>query len=186
MKDTRTEIIRLGDKLIREQGYNGFSFADISKVLGIRNASIHYYFPTKTDLGIAVVKRQHEELNRIIGNAGKWDPVKQLNRFLDMYNLLHNEAQVCIVGSLATDLNTIEKPVKKELKLLADDILLWMKAILEEGKKQGIFHYKISTRAKALMVISNIMAGLQLSRITEPGDFDLIRNSIIKELKTGS
>ncbi|WP_336517844.1 TetR/AcrR family transcriptional regulator [Pollutibacter soli] len=176
----------MGDKLIREQGYNGFSFTDISKVLGIRNASIHYYFPTKTDLGIAVVKRQHEELNQIVRNSAKSDPVKQLSRFMDMYNTLHNDGQVCIVGSLATDLNTIEKPVRKELKFLADDILLWMKTILEEGKKQGIFHYKISSRAKALLIISNIMAALQLSRITDPGDFDLIRNSIIKELKTGS
>ena len=52
MNDTRNEIIRLGSELIRSIGYNSFSYADISKALNIKNAAIHYYFPSKSDLGV--------------------------------------------------------------------------------------------------------------------------------------
>ena len=52
MNDTRSEIIRLGSELIRSIGYNSFSYADISKALNIKNAAIHYYFPSKSDLGV--------------------------------------------------------------------------------------------------------------------------------------
>ena len=55
MNDTRNEIIRIGSELIRSVGYNAFSYADIAKVLNIKNAAIHYYFPTKSDLGEVII-----------------------------------------------------------------------------------------------------------------------------------
>ena len=62
--NTREQIIQLADSLIREKGYNAFSFYDISKSVGIKTASIHYHFPAKSDLGIAVIEHhiQHLEL----------------------------------------------------------------------------------------------------------------------------
>ena len=56
MNDTRSEIIRLGSELIRSIGYNSFSYADISKALNIKNAAIHYYFPSKSDLGVEIIR----------------------------------------------------------------------------------------------------------------------------------
>ncbi len=36
-------------------GYAAFSYADLSERVGIRKASIHHHFPTKEDLGTAVI-----------------------------------------------------------------------------------------------------------------------------------
>src|SRR5580698_10432746 len=55
--DTREEILDRAEALIQTRGYSAFSYQDISDSLGIRKASIHYHFPSKTDLGIAVVDR---------------------------------------------------------------------------------------------------------------------------------
>jgi len=49
------EILDLAETLIQTRGYSAFSYQDIADSLGIRKASIHYHFPSKTDLGIAVV-----------------------------------------------------------------------------------------------------------------------------------
>ena len=54
MNDTRSEIVRLASELIRSIGYNAFSYTDISQKLHIKNAAIHYYFPSKSDLGVEV------------------------------------------------------------------------------------------------------------------------------------
>ena len=66
MNDTRNEIIRIGSELIRSVGYNAFSYADIAKVLNIKNAAIHYYFPTKSDLGEEIIKRNIDAFNELI------------------------------------------------------------------------------------------------------------------------
>ena len=39
MNDTRNEIIRIGNELVRSVGYNAFSYADIAKALNIKNDS---------------------------------------------------------------------------------------------------------------------------------------------------
>ena len=58
MNDTRNEIIRIGNELVRSVGYNAFSYADIAKALNIKNAAIHYYFPSKSDLGVEIIERK--------------------------------------------------------------------------------------------------------------------------------
>ena len=65
MNDTRSEIIRLGSELIRSIGYNSFSYADISKALNIKNAAIHYYFPSKSDLGVEIIRRNLNAFNEL-------------------------------------------------------------------------------------------------------------------------
>ena len=62
----REEIIQLADTLIRQKGYNAFSFYEISDKVGIKTASIHYHFPAKSDLGIAVVDLHIKNLNGLI------------------------------------------------------------------------------------------------------------------------
>lgn len=50
------KILRTTDSLMMQRGYSAFSYADISEAVGIRKASIHYHFPSKAALVIAVLR----------------------------------------------------------------------------------------------------------------------------------
>ncbi len=180
---TREEIIKLGDQLIRDKGYNAFSFYDISKKLKIKNASIHYHFPTKTELGVSILKDHGEKLDSIIQSTTDKSPMLKLKAFLSVYDKIKLEDRVCLVGSLATDLKTIEPKMAKELKEYSGKILEWVTGILEEGKTTKVFAFNGSPRTKALMIISNMLASLQLSRLTGDKDFYTIQETILKDLK---
>lgn len=180
--DTRTEIIRLGDSLIREKGYNAFSFADISKQLNIKNASVHYHFPTKTALGLAIVHAHYSRLEQLKAKSEKKEPIEKLNTFLSIYSVAKSENKICIVGSLATDFYTVETEMQNELKKLADNILNWVIEILKEGKKKKVFRFKTTERTKALMIITNMLAAVQLTRLTNSQDFKEIKENIVADL----
>ncbi|WP_457154700.1 TetR/AcrR family transcriptional regulator, partial [Mesorhizobium sp. P5_C1] len=47
---TSDQILSSARNFIVSGGYNGFSYADIAEVVGIRKASIHHHFPSKVDL----------------------------------------------------------------------------------------------------------------------------------------
>ncbi|MDF2795086.1 MAG: transcriptional regulator, TetR family [Pseudomonas orientalis] len=51
-------------KMVQTRGYNGLSFRELAKEVGIKSASIHYHFPTKGDLGAALAKRYTEDGHR--------------------------------------------------------------------------------------------------------------------------
>ena len=180
---TRENIIKLGDELIRDKGYNAFSFYDISHKMGIRNASVHYYFPSKEDLAITVIKHQREHLQELIVSVEAKSPLQQLKAYLSIYSSARRFDRVCLVGSLATDLHTIDLPVRKELSLLVDEIITWVTAILTNGKNKSVFFFEGAARIKALMIITNMLASVQLARITGEKDFQQIRSTIIKDLK---
>ena len=56
------QILLVAESLIQSRGYNAFSYKDISEIIGIKTSSIHYYFPTKADLGKQVVIQHIEKL----------------------------------------------------------------------------------------------------------------------------
>ena len=180
--DTRTEIIRIGDNLIRKRGYNAFSFSDISKQLNIKNASVHYHFPTKTALGLAVIQEHLNRLEQLKERTSGKSPLEKLNAFLSIYSAAKSENMVCIVGSLATDLYTVEPEIQNELKKLANNILNWITEILQDGKNKDIFHFSINERTKALLVITNMLAAVQLTRLTNEQDFQQIKENVINDL----
>src|SRR5215510_13109700 len=55
--ETAEQILDLAETLIQTRGYSAFSYQDIALALGIRKASIHYHFPSKAALGVALVDR---------------------------------------------------------------------------------------------------------------------------------
>ncbi len=64
--DTQTAILDTAQELIQRVGVNAMSYADISAVVGIRKASIHYYFPTKYDLIAALLDRYNPYFLKLV------------------------------------------------------------------------------------------------------------------------
>ena len=180
---TREIIIDTADQLIRSNGFNAFSFKDISNKIGIKTASIHYHFPTKSDLGVATIKEHIERFEQLKTELANKSPLLKLKGFLSIYSQIKSENKVCLVGSLATDLNTVDDKIKNELKTFAELVLLWVTEILTEGKNQRVFEFQNTSRTKALMIITNILAIVQLSRLTNDEDFEIVKEAIINDLR---
>ncbi len=179
---TRESIIQLADQLIRDKGYNAFSFYDIAKTLGIKNASIHYYFPGKAQLGIAVIEYHSQRLQVLKQDVAGLPPLEKVKAFTHTYAQTHLEQRICIVGSLASALHTLEPAIGQQLKTYSQEVLDWLEDVLEEGQRTGDFVFAVPARTKALMIISNLLAALQLTRLTCAQDFNTIAETIIQEL----
>ncbi|MEM7549813.1 MAG: TetR/AcrR family transcriptional regulator [Bacteroidota bacterium] len=179
---TRNEIINIADDLIRSKGFNAFSFSDISSSLGIKNASIHYHFPTKGALGETVVQKHINDIEALIAMTQEWPPLNKLEAFMDIYSSEHSQGNVCVVGSLSTDLNTVNEDMKAYLKELVFKILNWVTDILEEGRSRNMFKFGVEPREKALLICTNMLASLQITRLSGNDDFELIKKTVIKEL----
>jgi hypothetical protein len=50
-------VLNAAEQLAQMRGYNGFSYADVAAQLGLTKASLHYHFPSKADLGRALIER---------------------------------------------------------------------------------------------------------------------------------
>ncbi|BBE18232.1 transcriptional regulator, TetR family [Aquipluma nitroreducens] len=180
MSVTREKILELAEELILNKGYNGFSYQDISTVMGIKNAAVHYYFPSKDNLGVSILKTNVQRFEEMVENMQNrnFDEWQQLESFMKIYLKSNRENKICLIGSLGTDINTLSDPMRVELQKMVDRIILWLESILQSGREKGLFQFNIPPRDQALSILSSLVAGLQLARILSKSDFKNIHQSI--------
>ncbi|HCX24098.1 MAG: TetR family transcriptional regulator [Flammeovirgaceae bacterium] len=182
MISTKDQILQLADELILNKGFNAFSFADISERLGIKKASVHYHFASKEQLGVSLVKYHTDKTKLLFDQKSDLSAIGRLLTFFEIYEQRHQLSQVCLVGSLGTDFYTIPDSMQAELKELSNVILNGLTDILIDGKRENTFRFADQPRTKALMIITNLLGGLQLSRLTGTDDFETIKRSILDNL----
>jgi len=185
MSVTRERIIELGEDLIRTKGYNAFSYQDISSELGIKNAAVHYYFPSKENLGTSIVKTNIQRFEEMIDNMNVrgFDEWRQLDTFIKIYIKSHREQKLCIVGSLGPDFDTLSDSTKTELKKMTIQILDWLADVLSKGRAKGLFKYSEEPQNRAILIFASLVATLQLSRINEKLDYKSVCQTIMENLR---
>ena len=184
MSLTREKILELGEELLLTKGYNAFSYHDISKKLGIKNAAVHYYFPAKENLVTSIVKNNILRFEEMVDNMNtrKFDELNQLKTFLKIYAKSNREEKICLFGSLGSDFQTLSETTQVELKKMLDKVTNWLSEILESGRKKGLFDFRCDAGDKASLLLSNLVAGLQISRINSKNDFKNIQTLIFEDL----
>jgi AcrR family transcriptional regulator len=85
--NSKRTILNMAEDLLQYKGFNGFSYANIASELGVKNAAIHYHFPTKEAMGVAVIKRYRDRFQLWINNSRVKDlpPEKKLDWFFGIY-----------------------------------------------------------------------------------------------------
>jgi len=138
--------------LIQERGYNAFSYHHISGALGIRNAAVHYHFPSKADLGLAVVKRYHRQFDDwVAAHRDKGTAPLALLRgyFLIPVRFVRDGGKVCPLGVLEAEYKTIPDPVRQAVRELDADIRRFLADVLEQGRRQGVFRFEVPVNFQA-------------------------------------
>ncbi|HFI0042426.1 TPA: TetR/AcrR family transcriptional regulator [Streptococcus suis] len=135
---TKKTIMSLGRELIQLKGINGFSFADIANSMGIKKASIHYYFPSKSDLIEEILDQYTTDFFDSLEEEVAADKRKNLEVFVAQYrqNLVHNK--ICLCSDLAMDTNNLSDDINKKVAAFFQANLIWLEKILdlqEQGKE---------------------------------------------------
>jgi len=129
---TIERILDSAEKRARIGGYNAFSFREIAKEIGIKSASIHYHFPTKEILTIALVQRYTE---RFIAKTAQIEETLPLAAQLRAYMMIFREAivndeKMCLCGVLGAESDLLTENVKREIRKFFNVNLDWLEARL--------------------------------------------------------
>ena len=180
MNNTRNEILRLGENFIRTKGYNAFSYADIAEIVNIRKATIHYYFPSKADLGAEIIRTV---IKNVQAKISEWadEPCEVLLRnWVSIFSDGNKQGRVCILGALCPVFETLPPKMQIELKKLSDHILEWLENLLSKGRDNGIFHFNGTTKSKAYLIQSTLIASLLLNKVCSYNIYDDIVEELLK------
>jgi TetR/AcrR family transcriptional repressor of nem operon len=168
LSNTSDEILASARNLIMSGGYNGFSYADISEVVGIRKASIHHHFPSKVDLVRELVKRYRED-----GQASVVTLEQNVPEALDILKVYANHwakciedasRPYCVCALLASELPSLPPEVATEVTNFFRFISSWLTTVMERGSKNGSLNLTSEPHVEAEAFLATVYGAMLSAR----------------------
>jgi len=164
--ETKDKIAELATELVQQVGYPSLSYQQISSQLGMKNAAVHYHFPSKEDLGLDVVRRDHAFFTKFTAGLQHKSHEEKLDAFLGAYQeYLENGNKICVIGASASDYKQLPDAIRQEAAAYLTEVKEWFTRLLEAGKADGAFHFKGSAAGKAAVMTSALAGALQHARL---------------------
>jgi TetR/AcrR family transcriptional repressor of nem operon len=163
----QAEILDLAQELIQTRGYNAFSFGDLAERIGVKPAAIHYHFPTKADLGLALMARYRQRLHASLAKIDEQAQTarRKLERYVQLFHAtLKPDHRMCLCGMLATELTTLPEPVQAEVRRFFEDNEAWLARVLGEGRKARTFDFEGSPTAAARVMYATLQGAMISAR----------------------
>lgn len=166
--DMRERILASAQRLAQQRGFNGFSYADIADEVGIRKASLHHYFPTKTDLGVALIDgytaQLDNELARINSVFSQAD--EKLAAYVAIYRASLEAERVCLGGMLASEALTFDPTMLPNLRRFFAHNTEWLTEVLAEGSSQNLFALTGTAAVHARVLLAALQGALLMAHAT--------------------
>jgi TetR/AcrR family transcriptional regulator, transcriptional repressor for nem operon len=164
--DTATRILDVAERLVQTQGFNGFSYADISKELGITKASLHYHFPAKAELGRSLIERYCGAFRAALSEIDSTDrdPRKKLRRYAELYAEVLRRDRMCLCGMLAADYTVLPRPMQDAVRAFFDANETWLSSVLEDGRKRKVLQFRGPPREEARLLLGALEGAMPVAR----------------------
>lgn len=131
--ETKERIMEAARLTVQDLGYSGLSFRELAKDVGIKSASIHYYFATKGELGGALASRytaHYADYFDTLLTQGL-DVETCMARYTDVFaDTLRNGNRMCLAGILSAERNELPEEVRTEVVKFGEMNERWLSRVL--------------------------------------------------------
>ncbi len=174
--DRRTELLNCAENVARRHGYDGFSYADLAKEVGISKASIHYHFPSKAELAVALIERYastHTEALALIDETSDIAS-DRLAAYVQGYRrALSGGAKLCLCVAFSISRDSLSDEALSELDLFHTNSIEWLKKTFELANKDGSVTHSANPTLEATALLATVEGAQLVARAANKvADFD--------------
>lgn len=134
--DTKAALLDSAEHAIRARGYDGFSYADLAAEVGIRKASIHYHFPTKADLALALIARYSDSFFLKLTQLSESQATggARLNGYVSACRgALDGGRKLCLCVAFCTGRDGLSPDVLARLDDFHRTVAVWLRGVFAAG-----------------------------------------------------
>jgi TetR/AcrR family transcriptional repressor of nem operon len=164
---TTDQLLDVAQELAQLRGYNAFSYRDLAQRVGIRSASIHHHFPTKADLGKALIGRYRDRFRDALASisARGADAAAQLEAYVALFRgTFERDGRLCLAGMFAADLPTLPPDVADQVRVFYAENEAWLTRVLDAGRRAKELEFDGSPRDAAAAFLDGLEGSLLAAR----------------------
>jgi TetR/AcrR family transcriptional repressor of nem operon len=164
--DTATQILDVAERLVQIRGFNAFSYADVAEELGLTNAALHYHFPSKAELGEALINRYTIRFTGALAEIDESlsDPLRKLDAYAGLYAAVLRSQRMCLCGMLAADYETLSPGMQGAVADFFEGNERWLAEILKQGRDDGTLSFPGSPLEEARSIVSGLEGAMLIAR----------------------
>lgn len=184
--EVQAKILKLAEAQLLQNGYAAMSLGHIAGQLNLSPTTIQEYFPSKVDLGLYLLQRIRRKFKkwRKLPDQEKSTPYFKLVAFFQLYdNYQLQDQRMGFVSAISASRNQMPEPILTETQLLVNDQVKFLTKLLKEGKEKKFIKYKGKAKAKAGLILSNLIGNLMLSRVQGTELYEANIKQLLSELK---
>lgn len=162
MSKTREQLEDRAEEYIRSGGFGSFSFRDLARDLGIKSASVHYHFPTKSDLGTAVANRYNQRFKNALPDPTTTNQSAEelLRHYIRMFHTEMMQAnRICLCAVLSVERATLSDDMKAALQAFYTLNLDWLTAVFA-SERTGSALPRSHAHQRACQILSTLQGAL--------------------------
>jgi TetR/AcrR family transcriptional repressor of nem operon len=164
--DTANQILDVAEQLVQIRGFNAFSYADVAGELGLTNAALHYHFPSKSELGEALVTRYAIRFVGVLAEIDESlaDPLRKLDAYVELYAGVLRRQRMCLCGMLAAEYETLSEGMRDAVTLFFEKNEKWLAGVLQQGREDGTLSFAGSPLDEARSIVSSLEGAMLIAR----------------------
>jgi len=164
--DTATQILDVAERLVQIRGFNAFSYADVAGELGLTNAALHYHFPSKAELGEALIARYAIRFMGALAGIDDSlsDPLRKLEAYAGLYAGVLRTQRMCLCGMLAADYETLSPGMQSAVADFFERNERWLAEVLKHGREDGTLSFPGSPLEEARSIVSGLEGAMLIAR----------------------
>jgi len=168
----REQIVCAAFDLFYERGFNGVSMDDVAKAAGIKKANLFHYYPTREDLGLAVLSYgttcQKAGLDKRFSNGS--DPIKVVEgMFTDAASSMKKSkcCRGCFMGNVAQEISDHNEKLRSKV---SDYFRFWvdrLTAFLDRWRGEGYFRKDLNPEESAQAIIALFEGAMLCAKVSK-------------------
>ncbi|MBN9583389.1 MAG: TetR/AcrR family transcriptional regulator [Afipia sp.] len=130
---TSERLLDAAEARMRKVGYNAVSFRELADDVSIKSSSVHYHFPAKQDLGVALIERYAKRVFDMLEERSRdaKTPAEQLRAYGSVYRAcLVEDGSVCLGGLLAAEMAGLPLDVQTAVRRFFEANIDWIENVL--------------------------------------------------------
>ena len=184
---TRDKIIELGRDFVQKLGYHAFKYQLIASELNIKNAAIHHYFPTKEDLGTAIIEKDLADFQWLVHSVADLPAFERVQALIGVYhNYLQEGKNLCVIGACISAYTEMPEKMTIASKHYQDTIYNWLVTNFKQGLANGEFHFTGTPEDLAALWLATLPGALQASKARGKTYFDQVMSQLTGTLQVAA
>ena len=163
---TAHKLLDAAEHYTQTQGFNAFSYKDLQNDVGVKTATIHYYFPTKQDLAVRMTERYLQRYREFLLETAQHSDSgrERLEKLSKVFIDVQRKGKFCMCGMLASDIVALPKHVTDQLAEFFDINERWIREAIELGIKNKEFKKSTDPQTAATQFFALLEGSMLIAR----------------------